>query len=110
MVKSHPVFNGLPTGIIMQEIYQNIHPKTTMMMQKGNIISGVVSYDHFKNVDQMLRHYPGPGDAWFGANLLETKHVKGHMLLSTFDLINNLGKDPVAEHILYNMIKYYKNN
>jgi hypothetical protein len=47
----------------MQEVYQNVHPKTTMMMQQGKMISGVVSYDHFKNVDLMLRHYPGPGDS-----------------------------------------------
>ena len=40
------------------------------MMQQGKMISGVVSYDHFQNLDLMLRHYPGPGDIWFGANLL----------------------------------------
>ena len=106
MVKEHPVFEGLPTGMIMQEVYQNVHPKTTMMMQQGKMISGVVSYDHFKNLDLMLRHYPGPGDVWFGANLLETAFRDGSMLLSTFDIIGNLGKDPVAELILNNMINY----
>ena len=106
MIKKHPIFKGLPTGIIMQEVYQNVHPKTTMMMQEGDIISGVVSYDHFQNLDLMLRHYPGPGDVWFGANILETKHGKGTMLFSTFDIINNLNSDPVAEIILKNMINY----
>ena len=106
MVKEHPVFQGLPTGVIMQEVYQNVHPKTTMMMQQGKMISGVVSYDHFKNLDLMLRHYPGPGDVWFGANLLETAFGEGTMLLSTFDIVGNLGKDPVAELILNNMINY----
>ena len=106
MVKKHPVFEGLPQGVIMQEVYQNVHPKTTMMMQEGEIISGVVSYDHYQNLDIMLRHYPGPGDVWFGANLLETTHGNGSMLLSTFDIINNLGKDPVAELILRNMISF----
>ena len=54
----------------------------------------------------MLRHYPGPGDIWFGANLLETAFGDGTMLLSTFDIVGNLGKDPVAELILNNMINY----
>ena len=107
MVKKHPVFQGLPTGVIMQEVYQNVHPKTTMMMQQGKMISGVVSYDHFQNIDLMLRHYMGPGDIWFGANLLETEFREGTMLLSTFDIVDNLGKDPVAELILNNMINYY---
>ena len=106
MVMEHPVFQGLPTGVIMQEVYQNVHPKTTMMMQQGKMISGVVSYDHFQNLDLMLRHYPGPGDIWFGANLLETAFGEGTMLLSTFDIVGNLGKDPVAELILNNMINY----
>jgi hypothetical protein len=106
MIKEHPVFQGLPTGVIMQEVYQNVHPKTTMMMQQGKMISGVVSYDHFQNVDLMLRHYPGPGNIWFGANLLETAFGEGTMLLSTFDIVGNLGKDPVAELILNNMINY----
>ena len=102
----HPVFQGLPTGVIMQEVYQNVHPKTTMMMQQCKMISGVVCYDHFQNLDLMLRHYPGPGDIWFGANLLETAFGDGIMLLSTFDIVGNLGKDPVAELILNNMINY----
>ena len=75
-------------------------------MQQGKMISGVVSYDHFQNLDLMLRHYPGPGDIWFGANLLETAFKEGSMLLSTFDIVGNLGKDPVAELILKNMINY----
>lgn len=106
MVKPHPIFDGLPKGVIMQGVYQNIHPKTTMMMQEGNIISGVVSYDHFKNVDKMLRHYPGPGDVWYGANVLEVSHGNGQMLLSTLDIISHLGTDPVAEKVLHNMMKH----
>ena len=75
-------------------------------MQQGKMISGVVSYDHFQNVDLMLRLYRGCGAVWFGANLLETAFGEGTMLLSTFDIVGNLGKDPVAELILNNMINY----
>ena len=37
-----PVFQGLLPGVIMQEVYQNVHPKTTMMIQEGKMISGVI--------------------------------------------------------------------
>ena len=54
MVKEHPVFKGLPTGDY--GVYQNVHPKPHDDATR-KMISGVVSYDHFQNLDLMLRHY-----------------------------------------------------
>lgn len=106
IVKDHPVFKGLPVNQIMHGVYENVHPKTSMAKQKGNYIAGLIGYDHYPNQDIMLRHYNGPGETWWAANVLETQLGKGKMLLSTLDIINNLGSDPVAEKILYNMINY----
>lgn len=106
IVTEHPVFKGLPTNIIMHGVYENIHPKTTMVKQQGNYIAGAIGYDHFPNLDIMLRHYNGPGETWWAADVLEAEIGKGKLLLSTLDIIDHLGKDPAADKVLYNIIEF----
>ena len=106
VVSKHPIFKELPTNIIMHGVYENVHPDTAMAKQQGNIIAGIIGYDHFPNKDRMRRHYIGPGEVWYGADVLETEFGKGKMLLSTLRIIEFLDKDPVAEKLLYNIIDY----
>jgi hypothetical protein len=106
IVTNHPVFKGLPTNLIMHGVYENVHPKTAMAKQKGTYIAGLIGYDHFPGLDIMVRHYNGPGETWWAADVLEAQIGDGKMLLSTLDIIDNLDKDPVAEKILFNMIKF----
>ena len=108
IVKKHPVFKGLPTEQIMHGVYENIHPKTSMMMQKGEYIAGIMGYDHFPNQDIMVRHYNGIGDVFYGADVMTTPWGNGEMLFSTMDIITHLGKDPAAEKLLFNMIEFMK--
>jgi len=106
IVSKHPIFNGLPTNEIMQGVYENIHPHTTLSKLEGNYIAGSISYDHFPNHDVMRRHYNGPGEVWWSADVLEKKVGKGTLLVSTLRILEYLGKDPVAEKVLFNMINY----
>lgn len=108
IVTKHPVFKGLPTKMIMHGVYENVHPISSMSKQKGKYIVGLIGYDHFPNNDIMVRHYNGPGEVWWSADVLEADLGKGQMLLSTLQIVENLGEDPVAEKILFNMIEYAK--
>ena len=110
IVSEHPIFKGLPTNIIMHGVYENVHPKTSMSKQKGKYIAGMIGYDHFPNMDIMVRHYNGPGETWWAADVLEAEIGNGKMLLSTLDILPNLGVDPVAEKILFNMIEFAAND
>jgi hypothetical protein len=110
IVSNHPVVKGLPTQQIMHGVYENVHPKTSMSKQKGKYIAGMIGYDHFPNMDIMMRHYNGPGETWWAADVLEAEIGKGKMLLSTLDILPNLGFDPVAEKILFNMIEFSAND
>jgi beta-galactosidase len=111
VVTKHPIFNDLPTNMIMHGVYENVHPKSSMSKQKGGTyIAGMIGYDHFPNNDDMLRHYNGPGEVWWAADVLEAPIGKGKMLLSTLKIIENLGKDPVADKILLNMINFASKN
>ncbi len=106
VVSKHPVFKDLPTEMIMHGVYENVHPDVAMAKQEGEIIAGIIGYDHFPNKDRMRRHYIGPGEVWYGADVLETKFGEGKMLLSTLRIVEFLDKDPVAEKLLYNIIDY----
>ena len=106
IVTDHPVFNGLPTEMIMHGIYENVHPKVSMSKQKGKYIAGMIGYDHFPKMDIMIRHYNGPGETWWAADVLEAEIGEGKMLLSTLDILTHLGTDPIAEKILFNMINF----
>ena len=77
-----------------------------MVRQEGEYICGVVTYDHFPDIDKMKRHYAGPGDVWWAADVLLAPLEEGKMLLSTLKILENLGNDPVADKLLLNMIDF----
>ena len=106
IVTKHPVFKDLPTTQIMHGAYENVHPNTSMSKQEGTYIAGMIGYDHFPNNDIMVRHYNGIGEVWWAADVLETSLGRGTMLLSTLLIIENLGKDPVADKLLSNMMQF----
>ncbi|MDG1731239.1 MAG: glycoside hydrolase family 2 TIM barrel-domain containing protein [Algibacter sp.] len=106
VVTEHPIFNDLPTNLIMHGAYENVHPVNSMLKIEGTYIAGLVGYDHYPNNDDMRRHYNGTGDVWWAADVLEVPFDKGEMIYSTLRIVENLGKDPVADKILFNMIAY----
>jgi len=57
----------------------------------------------------MKRHYAGPGDVWWAADVLLAPIGEGMMLLSTLKIAENLGNDPVADKLLFNMIDFALN-
>jgi hypothetical protein len=51
-------------------------------------------------------HYSGPGDAWWGSDVAIIPYGKGKIIMSQLRLLENLTKDPVADKILANIIRY----
>jgi len=98
-VRPHPVFDGLPMGGFMAEAYQNVIPRFTLRDVPGAPLSGCVSWDHNKD-------YTGPTEVWHGSNLLVMPHGRGRLVLSTFNLIEHLGADPVADKLLLNLCRW----
>jgi hypothetical protein len=106
VVKNHPVFAGLPTNCTMGAVYENVWPVITLKDFPGEVIAGSIGFDWFPDYDKSKRHYYGPGDTWWGADVGIAKVGKGLCVASQLRLVDNLGKDPVADRILFNMIRW----
>ena len=110
MVHKHPIFNGLPSNGMMRNIYENVWPMTTLrdLNGKGNAkietLVGTVAFDWFSKEHKM--NYSGPGASWWGSDMAIVPFGKGRYLISQLRLVENLGKDPVADKILINMINF----
>jgi hypothetical protein len=92
--KRHPIFDGLPCGGLMDyRIYRNIIPD-------------VVYYGQ----DAPLEAICGGAEVSFSyaSGLMVCTHAfgNGRFILNTLRLEENLGKDPVAERLLRNMLRY----
>ena len=106
--KKHPIFKGLPVNIPLTDLYENVGPTVSFRGLKGNNIVQTIAFDRIPNGNIMKRNYIGSGDVWIGSDLSIIKHNQGKMLLSTLKVFENLGKDPVADKILFNMISYFQ--
>ena len=106
LVKEHPVFAGLPVNRMMGPIYENVWAEHTLEKIGGEAIVAAIGYDWFPNYDLSKRHYYGPGDTWWGADVAIVPLGQGRCLASQLRLVENLGRDPVADKILFNLIDW----
>jgi hypothetical protein len=90
----------------MGAVYENVWPEITLQDFPGEAIAGSIGYDFFPDFDRSKRHYYGPGDTWWGADVGIARVGKGRCVASQLRLVDQLGKDPVADRILFNMIRW----
>lgn len=98
-VRQHPVFDGLPAGGFMGQPYQNVAAVDTITNLPGEAIAGSLSWD----ID---RDYRGPTQWWHGSDLAVVRHGEGRMILSMLRIVENLGRDPVADRMIMNLIRF----
>jgi hypothetical protein len=98
-VREHPIFDGLPTGGFMGQPYQNVVANNTITNLPGTPIAGSVSWD-------INRDYRGPTQWWHGTDLAVVPHGKGSMILSMLRIVENLGRDPVADRLIMNLLRF----
>ena len=95
---------------MMRDIYENVWATTTLrdieFSGESNVetIVGSIGFDWFSREHKM--HYAGPGDSWWGSDMAVIPYGKGRLLVSQLRLLENLGKDPVADKILANLIRF----
>jgi hypothetical protein len=105
VVKDHPIFEGLPSNGLMGQTYENVWAMKTLTGLNTQPIVGSVTHD-FYPMKRNIPDYLGPEPAWWGTDLGVVQQGQGRFILSSLRLVDNLGKDPVADRILFNLIEY----
>ena len=97
--RRHPVFDGLPVEGFMAEPYQNVAATDTLTNLPGSAIAGSLSWD-------FQHDYRGPTEWWHGTDLAVVPHGEGKLVLSMLRVVEHVGKDPVADRLFENMIRF----
>jgi hypothetical protein len=106
LVNDHPFFEGLPVNCMMGPVYENVWAQHTLLDVGGEPVAGAIGFDFSPDFELSKRHYYGPGDTWWGSDIAIVPVGNGRCILSQLRLVENLGRDPVADKILFNMIKW----
>jgi hypothetical protein len=91
--KPHPIFEGLPTGLMDFTFYREIIPDLVWAGQDppAEAVAGSVKASQDYSSGLLVAVYE------LGA---------GRLILNTLRIRENLGRHPVAEHLLRNMLRY----
>jgi len=106
LVNDHPFFEGLPVNCMMGPVYENVWARHTLLDVEAEPIAGAVGFDFSPDFELSKRHYYGPGDTWWGSDVAIAPVGSGRCILSQLRLVDNLGTDPVADKILFNLIEW----
>jgi hypothetical protein len=104
LVHAHPIFSGLPVDGMMRDIYENVWATQTLRNLDGEAIVASIGFVWFS--PEHALHYSGPGESWWGSDVAIIPLGKGRCLVSQLRIVENLGKDPVADKLLFNIIRF----
>jgi len=91
--RQHPIFDGLPTGLLDWVTYRNIAPREGLCMDTPDatdevVCGGIVTAYGYNSGPYVAVH----------------RHGVGRIIMNCLNIRENLGQDPVAEHLLRNML------
>jgi len=104
LVRNHPIFAGLPAEGMMRDLYENVWARQTLRDLDTKPIVASIGFKWFSGEHKL--HYSGPGESWWGADLAIVPHGRGRIVVSQLRIVENLGKDPVADKLLYNLMQF----
>lgn len=104
VVKDHPFYDGLPSNCLMGQEYRDVVSRWSIVEPKSDWICGNITYDWYAGLKHK-QNYLGVTAAFHGANLTQIAHGQGAYTLCTHRIVENLGKDPVADRLFSNLLR-----
>lgn len=101
-VKLHPVFEGLPARCLMNQTYSNIVPPKTFLEASEEDICGA-----FDTTPIAVGNYMMGETAWWGSDILVRRYGSGRLVFTHLRILENLGTDPVADHLFVNLLRHF---
>ena len=106
VVRDHPIFDGLEVNKMMGDLYENIWSPFTMVDVVGEPIVSSVTYGFYGGDKHEQQSYKGPEPAFHGMDMGVVPYGEGSYLLSALRITPFLGEDPVADKVLFNLIRW----
>ena len=89
----------------MGQEYRDVVSRWSIVTPETDWISGNLSYDWYSDLKHK-QNYTGVSAAVHGADLTIVSHGRGRYILCTHRLVENLGKDPLAERLFSNLVAW----
>ena len=103
VVKSHPIYDGLPADCLMGQEYREVVSRWSMATPVTEWISGTITFGWYAGLKHK-QNYTGVSEAMHGADLAQIPWAAGKYILCTHRMVENLGHDPVADRLLSNLL------
>lgn len=97
---------GIPANRMMDNLFHNLAPHTSLDMGTGEWTVGGIGYDYGKDLDH--NNYLGVAEPQAFADLVTRQYGKGKYILSSLRIVENLGKDAFADVLLKNILSVIK--
>lgn len=105
VVRSHPVFEGLPADCVMAQEYRDVVSRWSVVEPATEWIAGNITYGWYQG-QRHKQNFLGVEEATHGADLAELPHGKGRYVITTYRIVENLRHDPVADRLLANLVRW----
>lgn len=93
-IRAHPITAGLPSNLVLNQRYADVLPARFLEMPADEIVGGML-LDSFGDYHRR----------WFHS-LVVNRVEKGHIIICQYRLLDNLGKDPLADRLFMNLLGY----
>jgi hypothetical protein len=103
--KEHPIFEGMPAGGLMDQVfYQDILPDQLLMSEgAAECVSGAIQTSTVQWTENEASGAPLRGA---GTMITCHRHGAGSFIVNTLRIREQLGASPAAERLLRNMLNY----
>ena len=105
VVRSHPVFEGLPVDCLMAQEYRNVVSRWSVVEPATEWIAGNITYGWHQG-QKHKQNFLGVESAVHGADLAELPHGKGRYVITTYRIVEHLRQDPVADRLLASLVRW----
>jgi hypothetical protein len=93
-IRAHAITAGLPSSLVLDQRYADVLPARFLDMRADETVGGV-----------LLNSFGDYHRRWF-QSLVINEVDKGHIIICQYRLLENLGKDPLADRLFMNLIAY----
>jgi hypothetical protein len=100
--KVHPAFEGLPSRCLMRQPYRNVIPARSFVETGEEDICGSLD-----TMPAASSNYMAGESKWWGTDVLVRRYGAGRIVFTHLRILENLGRDPVAERLFVNLLTHF---